>query len=400
MASTTSTNVYNNVYASEQGSSAPLLPADDYLLFTPLTLGGDLTLANRIVHAPLTRARSGVEDHVPSELNAAYYEQRAAAGLIITEATAISEQAFGWYGAPALYTDAQQRGWTEVVRRVHARGGKMFLQLWHMGRQAHPSFNAKRETVSASATRYAEGRTRNSRGESTAYETPRALATDEIQEVVDDYRKCAARAKAVGFDGVEVHAAGGYLLDQFLQRSTNHSRTDRYGDQSLANRVRLTLEVVDAVCAVFPPHCVGVRLAPNRDFGGMGREDNSDVFLYAMRELGRRKLAYLALQDGEGDGVSTKTRFITSAEAKQAFGGVVMANFGYDRESAEAKLRSGEADCVGFGRWFMSNPDLVARFRSGAPLRPMLAYEFFYDASKGADGYTKLPSEDDESSAP
>jgi N-ethylmaleimide reductase len=210
---------------------------------------------------------------------------------------------------------------------------------------------------------------------------------------VDDYRKCAVRAKAAGFDGVEVHAAGGYLLDQFLQRSTNHSRTDRYGDQSLENRARLTLEVVDAVRDVFPAHRVGVRLAPNRDFGGMGKEDNSDVFLHVMRELGVRKVAYVALQDGEGAGVSAKTRFITSAEVKQAFGGIVMANFGYDRESAEAKLRNGEANFVGFGRWFMSNPDLVERFRSGTPLRPMLAYEFFYDATKGDEGYTKLPNE-------
>lgn len=391
MASDSTTDAYDNQYTVAPTPSTQAEPATDYALFTPLSLGPDLTLANRIIHAPLTRARSSVEDHVPSELNAQYYEQRADAGLIITEACAISEQGFGWYGAPALYTDEQQHGWEKVVTRVHARDGKIFLQLWHMGRQGHSSFNSKHETVSASATRYAEGRTRNANGISTSYETPRALTTTEIQGIVNDYRKCAVRAKAAGFDGVEVHAAGGYLLDQFLQRSTNHSRTDEYGDQSVENRARFTLEVVDAVRCVFPAHRVGVRIAPNRTFGGMGKEENSDAFVYLLQKLGARKLAYVALQDGEGEGVSTATRFITSGEVKRLFGGVVMANYNYDRESAEAKIRSGVADCVGFGRWFMSNPDLVDKFRTGKPLSAMLDYKYFYDASRGAEGYTDFP---------
>lgn len=372
--------------------TSPAVPASlaDYVLFTPLHLGGDLTLANRIVHAPVTRARSQ-SDRSPSELNAQYYEQRASAGLIITEATAVSEQGFGWFGAPALYTDSHEAGWRRVVDRVHARGGKIFLQMWHMGRQAHSSFNEQREIVSSSSTRYIDGRTRDAKGERTSYETARPLTIEEIPAIVEAFRQCAERAKRAGFDGVEIHGAGGYLLDQFLQRGTNQ-RTDAYGG-STANRARLLLEVVAAVETVLPSYRIGVRLVPNRTFGGMGTEENSDVFEYAMAALASHKLAYLGTLDGDGWGLTTKSRHFSAGEIKQLVKGRVLTGFGYDRDSAEAKLRAGEADLVAFARGFMTNPDLVERFRNDKPLRPEPEYKYYYDAAMGAEGYTVLPND-------
>ncbi|KAF1785044.1 Aldolase-type TIM barrel [Phytophthora cactorum] len=333
---------------------------DSYTLFTPLRLSEGIELNNRIVHGPVTRARSDIDTHAPLERNAIYYEQRAGAGLIVTEACAISEQAFGWYGSPALYTDEQVRGWKEVVDRVHKKGGKIFVQLWHMGRQSHPSFHANNEVVSLLP-------------QHVGYERARALTLNEIPEVVEH--------KEAGFDGIEVHAAGGYLIDQFLQSCTNQ-RTDSYGG-SFENRYRFLDDVIEAVKTVYPAGRIGVRTAPNSPYGGMGSVDNVEMFTYVYERLSEHGLAYLAILDGsEGVGADAryhdKCRPLTTFDAKKAFKGTVIANKGYSRDTAEGVLRSGSADLVGFARMFMANPDLVDRFKNDWPLTPLMDYKFFW----------------------
>ncbi|KAF1334362.1 12-oxophytodienoate reductase, partial [Globisporangium splendens] len=366
----------------------------DYTLFTPLRLADDLVLKNRVVFSPLTRARVG-PTRTPNDLNALYYEQRAGAGLIISEATAISEQGYGWHCAPALYNDEQAEAWRKVVERVHARGGKIFLQLWHMGRQVHPSLNTKGDVVSASATRVEKGFTKNIRNERVRFEMARALGTDEVSEIVEMYHKCAQRAKQVGFDGVEVHGANGYLVDQFLQSSTN-LRTDKYGG-SFENRARFLLEIVDAVKTVWPTHRIGVRLSPNGVYGDMGSADNAEMFTYVMEQLRPIGLAYLAILDGAFDGAETvtdKSRLVTAFDAKRAFQGTVIANNSYTRDTAEGALRSGSADLVGFGRLFISNPDLVERFVNDWPLNTPVHVKYWWDGTHGAEGYTTPPAYD------
>ncbi|KAG3137735.1 hypothetical protein PI124_g16649 [Phytophthora idaei] len=362
----------------------------DYKLFSPIGLAQGLALKNRIVFGPCTRARSDIETWVPTAENAKYYAQRASAGLIVSEGCAVSEQAYGWYGAPALYTDAQQEGWRKVVDAVHAEGGKMFLQLWHMGRQSHPSFHPNNEVVSCSSSCYAEGRTHDAHGNPTSFPVTRAVTLEEVKQVVEDYRKCAERAKAAGFDGVEIHGAGGYLIDEFLQSSTN-KRTDRYGG-SVENRVRFLRELIAAVTTVYPASRVGVRLAPNGVFGGMGSEDNYETFSYAIAELGKMGLAYLATHDGVGFGRSDKSRVFTLFELKTLFSGHVMATCSYTRDQAEGVLHAGVADLVGFSRASLVNPDLPARFQNDWPLAEPLAYEFYWDAKKGLEGYNSFPT--------
>ncbi|RLN50504.1 hypothetical protein BBJ29_010019, partial [Phytophthora kernoviae] len=363
----------------------------DYKLFTPLRLSDNLELKNRMVFGPTTRSRCDIVTHAPIERNAVYYEQRASAGLIVTEACAISEQGFGWYGSPGLYTDEQVKGWKEVVDRVHHKGGKIFVQLWHMGRQSHPSFHVNSEVVSASATLYKGGRTRNSDGEHTSFERARALTIEEIPAVVEQYRKCAERAKEVGFDGVELHAAGGYLIDQFLQSNTN-LRTDKYGG-SFENHYRFLHDVIEAVRTVYPAGCIGVRTAPNSPYGGMGNADNVEIFRYVYKRLAEHGLAYLAILDGwegvgTGSGYHGKCRALTTFDAKMAFKGTVIANKGYSKDIAEGVIRSGSADLVGFARHFMANPDLVERFQHDWELAPLLDYKYFWDPVMGDEGYT------------
>ncbi|GAB9473134.1 hypothetical protein Gpo141_00010292 [Globisporangium polare] len=359
-----------------------------YKLNTPITLGEGLVLKNRVVFAPLTRGRSGA-DRVPNENNEVYYEQRAGAGLIITEATGISETGYGWHHAAALYTQEHAAGWKRVVDRVHAKDGKIFLQMWHMGRQSHSSFNSKGEIVSSSAIRVASGHTRDANYVAGPYETPRALETDEVAEVVEDYRKSAELAKEVGFDGVEIHAANGYLIDQFLQTVSN-KRTDKYGG-SLENRSRFLFEIVDAVKSVWPADRIGVRVSPNGAFADIGSEDNVETFTYVIEKLSRHGLAYLAMLDGVGFGYHGKCREMTAFEAKALFKGTVIANNSYTRDTAEGVLRSGCADLVGFGRAYISNPDLAERFAHDWPLNPDASFDVYYNSSLGAKGYTDFP---------
>ncbi|RLN70981.1 hypothetical protein BBJ29_008158, partial [Phytophthora kernoviae] len=331
-----------------------------YKLFTPLKLGDDLKLKNRIVYSPATRARSDPVSHVPVERNMAYYEQRAGAGLLVTGGTTISEQGFGWYGAPALYTDEHEAAWKQVVDRVHAKSSKIFLQLWHMGRQSYSSFHSTNEIVSASAIQYVGGRTRDANGQHTTFEMPRALKTEEIPDVVDMYHQCAVRAKRAGFDGVEVMANNGYLGDLFLQSSTNQ-RTDKYGG-SFESRYRFLHEIVEALKTVYPAGRIAVRLSPNGTYGGMGSDDNAEMFTYALEHLSEHGLAYLAILDGFGR--YANSRPLTVFDVKKAFKSPIMANNSYTRDTAEGVLQSGAADLVGFVRLFLSNPDLTERFQN------------------------------------
>jgi len=354
-------------------------------LFEPFMLG-DLPLPNRIVMAPLTRGRAGAE-RLPNALMADYYAQRAAAGLIISEATTISEQANGWLESPGIYTDAMEAGWRLVTDAVHARGGRIFLQLWHMGRASHSTFHDGRLPVAPSPVKINGDGIATPRGK-LPYEVPRPLETREISGIVADYRAAAARARQAGFDGVEIHAANGYLIDQFLQAKTNH-RTDDYGG-SIEKRCRLLREVVEAVSAAWPAGRVGVRISPNGAFNDMGSPNFREQFMHVARLLAGRGLAYLHVVDGLGFGFHGLGEPMTLADFRAAYDGPLMGNCGYDQASAEAAVRAGLADLIAFGRPFISNPDLVERFRNGWPLAEPAAMAAWYSPT-GAKGYTDFP---------
>jgi len=355
-------------------------------LLGPFSLRG-LRLKNRVVLAPLTRSRAGVE-RLPNALMATYYGQRASAGLLITEATVISEQGIGWLNSPGIYSDEQAEAWKQVTAAVHAKGTPIFLQLWHCGRASHSSFHRNGELPVAPSAIPIGGDGIHTPIGKQPYETPRALTTEEVREVVHDYRRAAERARAAGFDGVEIHAANGYLIDQFLQSRTNQ-RTDRYGG-SLENRCRFLEEVVQAVVEVWPTNRVGVHLSPNGNFNDMGSPDFRETFLFAARQLDRYGLAYLHVVDGLAFGFHELGEPMTLGEFRQVFSGPLMGNCGYTRETAEAAIAGGLADLISFGRPYISNPDLVERFTHGWPLNPPadLNVWFSFDAA----GYIDFPS--------
>ena len=357
----------------------------DHLL-QPFRLG-DLSLPNRVVMAPLTRGRAGRE-RIPHALMAEYYVQRASAGLIISEATTISEQANGWLESPGIYTDAMEAGWRQVTAAVHAAGGCIVLPLWHLGRASHSDFHGGRPPVSASAVAIAGDGIHTPLGKK-PYETPRALETGEIAGVVADYARAAARARAAGFDGVEIHAANGYLIDQFLQAKTNH-RTDAYGG-SVENRARFLREVVEAVTAAWPARRVGVRISPNGVFNDMGSPDFREQFTHVATLLDRCDLAYLHVMDGLAFGFHQLGEPMTLAEFRRVFSGPLMGNCGYTFAAAEEAIAAGVADLIAFGRPYISNPDLVARLRHGWPLAEPAAMAAWY-APTGAAGYTDFPA--------
>lgn len=346
------------------------------LLLSPLRLG-DLDLPNRVLMAPLTRSRSG-DVRVPNELNVEYYRQRASAGLIISEATAVTPEGVGYAGTPGIWSAAQVEGWKAVTRAVHDAGGRIFLQLWHVGRISHPMFLDGALPVAPSAIA-PRGRVSLVRPE-TAYVVPRALAREELPRVVEQFRLGAANAKAAGFDGVEIHGANGYLLDQFLQDRSNQ-RTDEYGG-SIANRARLMLEVTDAVIDVWGASRVGMHLAPRGDSHDLGDSDPLATFSHVARELGRRRIAFIAAREHTGAGR-------IGPQLKAAFGGTWVANEGFDQASGEAALAAGEADAVAYGRLFIANPDLPKRFATGAPLNTPDGQTFY---AGGARGYTDYPA--------
>lgn len=346
-------------------------------LFDPLVLG-ELKLPSRIVMAPLTRNRSTMPGRVPNDLMRDYYVQRASAGLILTEATSISAQGVGYPQTPGIWSDEQVAGWKPIVDAVHAAGGQIMMQLWHVGRISDPSFHDGAPPVSASAIA-AAGNVSLLRPKR-AFPVPRALETAEMPGIVADYRRAAENAQRAGFDGVELHGANGYLLDQFLQDRSNQ-RTDEYGG-SLENRARLMLEATDAAISVWGAGRVGMHIAPRCDSHDMGDSDPAKTFDYVARELGRRKIAFLCARESQAE-----PRL--GPALKKAFGGVYIANEGLDGAAAAGVIERGEADAVAFGKLFISNPDLVARLRTGAELNPWNMATFY---SEGAEGYTDYPA--------
>jgi 2,4-dienoyl-CoA reductase-like NADH-dependent reductase (Old Yellow Enzyme family) len=319
---------------------------------------------------------------------AEYYCQRSSAGLIVTEATTISEEANGFSESPGIYTDEMTQGWKSVVQAVHRKGGVIFLQLWHMGRSSHSSFHNGKLPVAPSAIKINEEFIHTPTGKQ-PYEMPRALETSEIPRVVEDYQRAAERAKEAGFDGVEVHAANGYLIDQFLQSKTNH-RSDQYGG-SVENRFRFLKDVVKAVSSVWPADRVGVRISPNGSFNDMGSPDFGEQFTFVASQLDRCGLAYLHVIDGLGFGFHKLGNPMTLAEFRKAFHGPLMGNCGYTQELAEKAIAEGFADLIAFGRPFISNPDLVERFARRWPLAELAPMSDWY-LPTGAKGYTDFPA--------
>ncbi|MDJ0721811.1 MAG: alkene reductase [Desulfobacterales bacterium] len=342
-----------------------------------------INLRNRVVMAPMTRARAGAE-RIPNALMAEYYAQRASAGVVITEATTISVQANGWVQSPGIYTDAMTAGWRQVVDAVHAREGRIFLQLWHCGRASHSSFDSGQRAVAPSAIKMNEDYIHTPKGKE-AHETPRALETAEIPAIVEDYRRAAQRGQAAGFDGIEIHSANGYLLDTFLQSRTNQ-RTDRYGG-SIPNRYRMLDEVVRAVTAIWPANRVGVRLSPNGVFNDMGSSEYREQFTYVAQQLDAFGLAYLHVMDGLAFGFHELGPPMTLAEFRKVFNGPLIGNCGYTRETAEQAIAQGHADLIAFGRPYISNPDLVERFANDWSLNPEADVADWYSPT-GAKGYT------------
>lgn len=358
------------------------------VLYLPLQMG-ELTLRNRLVMAPLTRMRASMPGNVPNEMNAEYYLQRASAGLIVSEATPISPTAHGFYATPGIHSEEQVKGWKRVTEAVHGGGAPMFLQLWHVGRVSHPDVQPGGIQPVAPSAIASGGNTVTAEGpKPTAL--PRALETSEIPGIVEDYRLAASRAMDAGFDGVEIHSANGYLLEQFLSDSAN-LRTDGYGG-SVENRSRLLLEVVEAVIGVWGPGRVGVRLSPSNTNQGIDHSDRWTTFSYIFTELDRFALAYVHMVEPRVSGnsdiepafdlASSRFRLLMSGEKRLISAG------GHGRDSAAAAITAGHADLVAFGRHFLANPDLPERFRRGAELN---AYDrpTFYGG--GARGYLDYP---------
>ncbi|AMQ84554.1 alkene reductase [Pseudomonas glycinae] len=363
-------------------------------LFRPITLG-PYTLPHRVAMAPLTRSRAGQPGDIPTSMNAEYYRQRASAALIITEATQISRQGQGYAWTPGIYNDEQVQAWREVSRQVHEAGGLIFMQLWHVGRVSHPSFQPDNALPVAPSALPVPGKTfiidAEGNGVWGDVPVPRALQVSEIADIINDYRRAARNALNAGMDGVEIHAGNGYLLDQFINSNSNQ-RTDGYGG-TLENRARLLLEVVAAVVDEVGADRVGVRLTPMGRFMGMGDESPEATFGYIVRSLNRWKLAYLHLVEPAVVGTVKDENFdprwdAIIAQLRDAWGGVLMIAGGYDPESAERALADGRADIIAFGRPFLANPDLPRRIREGLALNAPDPSTFF-----GGDqrGYTDYP---------
>ena len=349
-------------------------------LIEPLTVG-ELNLPNRVVMAPLTRCRASA-GRVPNALMAEYYVQRASAGLILSEATSVSPQGVGYPDTPGIWSDEQVEGWKLVTKAVHSAGGRIFVQLWHVGRVSHPDYLDGNLPVAPSAIA-PQGHVSLLRPKQ-EYVAPRALELSEIPVIVEAYRKGAENAKRAGFDGVEIHGANGYLLDQFLQDSTN-KRNDAYGG-SIENRARLMLEVTDAVLSVWGAGRVGMHLAPRGDAHTMGDSDPLATFGYVAEQLGKRGIAFIFTRESLGENR-------ISPELKKRFGGVLIANEGFNRETAQQVIAAGEADAVSFGKDFIANPDLPRRLQLNVALNPYHPETFYgYGLENPTVGYTDYPS--------
>ncbi len=355
----------------------------DINLFSPYRLG-NLELPNRIVMAPLTRNRAG-KGNVPNQLNATYYAQRASAGLIIAEATQVSPQGQGYPFTPGIHSPEQVEGWKLVTDAVHQEGGRIFLQLWHVGRISHPDLQPNGELPVAPSAIAPHGNASTFTGPK-PYVTPRALEISEIPGIIEQYRQGAANALAAGFDGVEIHAANGYLLDQFLRDGTNH-RTDEYGG-AIENRARLLLGVIEAVISVWDADRVGVRLSPSGTFNDMHDSNPLATFGYTAQALNRFNLAYLHIFEAIDADIRHGGTIVPTSHLRNCFIGTLIVNGGYTREKGDAVLANKAADLVAFGTLFISNPDLPRRLALNAPLNPPDQATFY-----GGDerGYTDYP---------
>ncbi len=352
-------------------------------LFSPLQLG-PLHLPNRVVMAPMTRNRAG-PGNVPQALNATYYAQRAGAGLIVSEATQVSPQGQGYPGTPGIHSAEQIAGWKLVTEAVHAADGRIFLQLWHVGRISHPALQPGGALPVAPSAIAPAGQAWTLEGMK-PYVTPHALETAEVAGVIEDFRRGAHNAREAGFDGVELHGANGYLIDQFLRDGTN-KRTDRYGG-SASNRSRFLIEATEALIDAWGPARVGVRLSPTNPYNDIADSNPAATFATAVGELNRLGLAYLhVVEPGSGDPIAAgempDIQFF-----RKLWRGALIANKGYDRERANAVIRDGTADLVSFAALYLANPDLPERFRRGAAFNPADRKTFY---GGGAPGYTDYP---------
>jgi N-ethylmaleimide reductase len=358
-------------------------PAD--LLFNSFDLQG-LILKNRIVMAPLTRNRAIHGSDVPQAINATYYTQRSQAGLIISEATQISPVGKGYAWTPGIYSAEQVAGWKKITEAVHAKGGAIFAQLWHVGRISHPTLQPQEKLpVAPSAIIPAGLKTFIETGHFADLVTPRALSLDEIPQIILDYKKAARNALEAGFDGVEIHAANGYLIQQFLSEGSNQ-RKDNYGG-SITNRLRFALEVTEAIINEIGAHRTGIRLSPVSTVNGIIESAPTDVYFPLVRELSNLKLAYIHVVEGITGGQRNTDNFNFKA-LRKTFNGAWMVNNGYTKEMAIDAISSGYADLVAFGKPFIANPDLVERFKKNAPLNPFDQSTFY---GGGEKGYTDYP---------
>lgn len=353
-------------------------------LLSPLTVG-TLSLPNRVLMAPMTRSRAA-DGNVPGPLAAEYYAQRASAGLIISEATQVSQQGVGYPWTPGIHTDAQQAGWRRVTDAVHAAGGRIFAQLWHVGRVSLPMYQREGGLPVAPSAIAAAGQAFTANGP-VPYGVPRALETSEIPGIVADFAASAKRALAAGFDGIELHGANGYLIDQFLRDGSNH-RTDTYGG-SLANRARFLMEIVEAVTPIWDGDRVGVRLSLGHTSGSLTDSDPIALATFVGKELDRFDLAYVHLIEAIGGPMAPSMAVRVAPALRDAFRGALFLNGGYDAPAAEAALSEGRADAVSFGMPFLANPDLPRRFAEGAGLN---APDFATFYGGGAKGYTDYPA--------
>ncbi|MCK9637702.1 MAG: alkene reductase [Methylobacter tundripaludum] len=350
-------------------------------LFSPI-LFGDLALANRIIMAPLTRNRAG-DGNVPQDMNVEYYRQRAGAGLIISEGSQISPGGVGYPRTPGIHSEAQVKGWKRVTDAVHNEGGRIFIQLWHTGRISHSSLQPDHRLPVAPSALKAAGQAVTDEGMQD-FETPHALTLDELPGIVADYASAAQNAKAAGFDGVEIHAANGYLLDQFLRDGTNR-REDSYGGD-IANRMRLLVDVVEAVVAVWGDHRVGVRLSPENSFNDIKDSRPQKTFNAVAKKLSEYPLAYLHVLEGD---MLTGERHVDYLALRNCFSGLYMANNGYDLERGNSAIEQGHADMVAFGKLFIANPDLPVRFAKKLPLNTPDQATFYGGDEKGYIDYPK-----------
>ena len=359
-------------------------------LLTPIQIGS-LTLKNRVFMAPLTRNRADAGD-VPSALAAKYYEQRASAGLIVSEASQVTNHGKGYPSTPGNYNDAQVEGWKRVVGGVHAKDGKMFLQLWHCGRVTHSTYHPEAGLPLGPSAIAARGKTLTAEFKNEPFQTPREATHEDIKRVIEAFRHGAENAKKAGFDGVEIHGANGYLIDQFLQDKTN-KRTDEYGG-SFENRTRLLLQIVDAVASVYPLERVGVRISPHSNFGDIGDSDCKNLFAYVVSQLDKRKIGYLHVIEPRwiAPPGSAAAAVDNAGMFRSLFKGVYIGAGGFTPELGEKALQEGKADAITFGRLFIANPDLPARIALGAPLNKYDRNTFYVGGEKGYTDYPFLTS--------